>query len=336
MQRTTFWRSLCKLALGCALAWHVIDGGITTAEAYLGSFNQNDGYHLNSGTILGDVSIYNAGASGINAGGGGFASINADTGLWKVVGPVGGYFATAANRNAVVSGGPPYPTNPATAVAAYIVGDHFMGRPTDGVALALRNDTPLGTGAMIYDYSLDTYDFGGPTPASVNSGIVLMQFYFCPNPGDTPVPGTVPREKFTMSLVDSVGNVGMQWGYARDNSVYWRDSSSNPWVPTSIVANQLNYDGMRISLDLNTDTFGVDYYVVNTNTWSTMVPAGTPMGQPMQNFTKLQWQLEDGLFAGLGGKNFFDDFSFTIPEPSTYAMLAMAALGGLIWRRRRG
>ncbi len=301
------------------------------AAAYLGSFTGNDGYFLGSGTILGDVTYYNAGQYGPNAGGGpGPTQITADTGLWSLVSPVGGYFANTADRLAATSAGPPYPTNPTTAVPAYLVGDHFPGRNDFG-SLALRNDTPLGTGAMVYDYQFDTYDFGGLAPASITAGPLVLCFYFCPNPGDTPNPGTRTGDKFTLSLTDSSGNVGMEFGYLRDNAVVWRDSNTNPWNPTAFIADQSNWDGVRITLDLTSDTFGFDYYDVSNNTWNTIVSPGTAMGMPMNNFTTLRWQLEDGLSAGIGGKNFFDDFK-PLPEPaSATALLALAAFT----RRRR-
>ena len=48
----------------------------------------------------------------------------------------------------------------------------------------------------------------------------------------------------------------------------------------------------------------------------------------MQDLTVLRWQLEDGLFAGVGGKNFFDDFAFTVNVPEPTGLV----LGGA-WRR---
>ena len=103
------------------------------------------------------------------------------------------------------------------------------------------------------------FDFGGPAPASVTSGPVLTEFYFCPNPGDTSDPSGAPsKDKFTMSFKDSLGNIGLEWGYARDNAVYWRTSPSNPWTPTAFVADQTNWDGLRVNIDLTLDTFGVD------------------------------------------------------------------------------
>ncbi len=305
------------------------------AWAYLGSFNAADGYYVQSGSIAGDVSHYNAGQSGANAGGGGLVALAPDTGLWDVTGQVGGYFATAANRATGTSGAPPYVASPPGAVGAYIVGGHGGGRTGD-LCLALRNDTPLGvTGPMTYDYDLDTFDFGGVSPASVTSGIVPVNFYYCPNPGDSNGAGSLATDKFTMSFKDSANNIGFQWGYLRDNSVVWRTNPSGPWTPTSFIADQSNWDGLQIKIDLTTDTFSIDYFDISASTTTNMVPAGTALNVPMTNLTTLGWQLEDGLFAGVGGKNFFDDFSFTnpVPEPSTMALVALA-VGGLWWRKR--
>jgi hypothetical protein len=165
-----------------------------------------------------------------------------------------------------------------------------------------------------------------------------MGFYFCPNPGDTPNPGTVPRDKFTMTFADSVGNIGFQWGYGRDNSVTWRTDPSGPWNITSFTADATNWDGVRFELDLTSDTFAFDYYDISSNTWTNIVPTGTAMWQPMSDFTVLGWQLEDGLSAGVGGKNFFDDFSFSapVPEPSAWLLGILAAGGLTLVRSRRG
>ncbi len=297
-----------------------------SANAYLGSFSPNDGYNVQSGLVYGDVSYYDAGQYGVNAGGGsGPNQIVADSGLWSVQGAVGGYFSNAANRTSYISGTPPYPTTGTGALAAYVVGNHAPGR-LDGSSLAIRNDTPLGaTGPLVYDSALDTFDFGGITPASVTSGPLQVGLYFCPNPGDSaPDPSGMFADKFTMSLLDSVGNIGLQWGYARDNSVVWRDSPSNAWNSTTFVADQNNWDGVRFNLDLTADTFSMDYFDVSASTWTNIVPTGTAMGQAMGNFTTVRWQLEDGLFAGTGGKNFFDDFSISsVPEPGTAALFVI-------------
>ena len=90
---------------------------------------------------------------------------------------------------------------------------------------------------------------------------------------------------------------------------------------------------MRSTLDLTADTFMLEFYDSVGATWNTIAPAGTPMGSSMGNFTGLRWQLEDGINAGLGGKNFFDDASFSIPTPGATALAGIAMLTSL--RRRR-
>lgn len=312
----------------------------STASGYIGSCAPADGYTLNipSGGSANwvDVTYYNAGGFGANAGGGSVANIAPDSGKWKLLSSQGAFFPNLAARNAAVGTAPPYPPNvPPGTLPAYMVGNHFPGRGGDGSNLAFRNDTPAGFGAIKYGYTLDTYDFGGPAPASVTSGVVKVQLYFCPNPGDTPNPGGGHSlDKFAMTLKDQSGNVGLQWGYTRANEVTWRTSTSNVWTNTGIIADQTDWDGVRFEINLSNDTFSFDYYDVSANLWSNVVPAGTPLGMAMQNLTTLDWQLEDNLFAGIGGKNFFDDFCFmVIPAPSSLGLLVMGS--ALASRRRR-
>lgn len=335
--RTSAHQRRVLAACGTAFAAAILSVA-SPAAANLGSIRPADGYLVAGiGPFPADwvdVTYYNAGAFGANAGGGSVSLIAPDSGNWSLLSQVGGFFTSAAARNAAVGTAPPYPnTIPSNAVPVYMVGNHFPGRGGDGSNLAFRNDTPLGTGNTKYRYQLDTFDTGGPVPSTVTGGPVSMEMYFCPNPGDTPNPGTPRQDKFTMSLVDSSGNVGMEWGYARDNEVSWRDGPSSSWNYTGIFANATNWDGIKVDIDLSSDTFQLDYYVVSTNTWTTLAPAGTALGAGMTNFTTIDWELVDGLSAGIGGKNFFDDFTFVIPAPSSVALGAMGLL--LAARRRR-
>ncbi len=324
----------CLLALAAAAS---------PAMAYLGSFRPADGYTLSvpSGGPASwcDVSYYNAGQWGANAGGAPNPfNVTPNAGLWKLdaTSQVGAFFTTSAARNAST---PPtltnYPTTvPSNTAPVYIVGDHSPGRFFDGGALAVRNDTPAGTGAMSYSYNLDTYDTGGPVPSSVTSGNVGVKFYYQASPEQPPIAGTRAPDKFTMSFRDSVGNTGLQWGYTRDNEVVWRNSAI--WNYTGIYAGNYptNWDGVSASIDLTSGTFKLEYYIDASSTWVTLAAAGTPLANPMGNFTNLGWKMEDAVNLGLGGKNFFDDFSFSIPAPGPMALLG---LGGLIagTRRRR-
>lgn len=307
-------------------------GAAQNACAYLGSFGPNDGYYPQYGTVLGDVTYYNAGQSGANAGGGPTMPLPADTGLWKLQTPVGATFGNPVNRAAFTAGYPSYNPTPPNTIPVYLLGGHFPGRNNDGYNLAFRNDNPIGTGAARYRYAMDTYDTGGVIPSTVISGPVSMSFFFRPNPADAPPSnGALSDVKFTMSVLGTGGVVGFQWGYARDNTIMWRDSSSNPWNYTSFVGDQGDWDGVTFKLDLTAKTFSINYYDASALTTSVLVPAGTPMGLPMPNFVGLDWQLEDGVNAAanpnVGGKNYFDDFSFAgFPEPASMTALAGATM----------
>ncbi len=319
------------------------------AQAYLGGFEPADGYTLsaipqgsNPPSLYADVTYYNAGQFGANAGGGGVASIAPDFGLWSLQTQAGAYFRNSATRSTYTGGAPPYGPYPTFGsgddVPAYIVGHHSPGYLSP-YALALRNETPLFGppigGPMEYDYLLDTYDFGGPAPASITSGVVTTAFRFCPNPSDPPSPS--PRDKFIMSFSDGT-NIGLQIGYAGDNSIYWRAGSSGAWTYPGIIADSTNWDQFSVSIDLGADTFGISYHQIVPNITTTIVPAGAPLGAAMTNLSHLRWWLTDQVLGGTGGKNFFDDFRFrvpNVPEPSSILLLATAVSTAWLTRRRR-
>ncbi len=306
-----------------------------SAQAYLGSFDIPDGYNQFATQVPGtppsdfsDVVYYNAGVIGPKI------QIPYNSGQWQLLTQAGAFFPNGAARNAVVFGAPPYPAFPSSGtVPDYVIANHPGGRT--GGALALRNEGGPD-GAMEYDYTLDTVDFGGPTPASVTSGNVLTQFYFCPNGMDS----NPTAEKFIMSFRDNFGNTGLQVGYRHDNQVQWRPGSSGAWTLAGITADSLAYDGFRVDMNLSSDTFQLEYFDFSTSIWSTLAVAGTPLGASMQNLTNLRWWLDEFTVAGdpsgYAGKNFFDDFSFKVnpvPEPSS-CLLLLTGLCGLLVRRR--
>lgn len=329
--------SRSPLSIACLAGTVVILAGAAPALAHLGSFTPADGYSLaiyNGPANWCDVTMYNAGQYGPNSGGGsGPTNYAVNSGPWRVISQAGAFFPTTAARNAAIGGAPPYPNFiPAGTIPTYLVGDHFGGR-TDNSALAFRNDTAPGTvGPAVYDYDIDTYDTGGNVPASVTSGSVSYNIYFASMPDAPTQAGVRYHQKFHQSLLDSSGNIGAQWGWALDNEIIWRDGPSSAWNYTGLYTNG-GWDSMRSTLDLTSDTFMLEFYDSVGATWNTIAPAGTPMGTAMGNFTGLRWQLEDGINAGLGGKNFFDDASFSIPSPSAVALLGCAAFRGS--RRRR-
>lgn len=315
------------------------------AMAYLGSFEQADGYHfLNDGIPNNwiDVSNYNAGQHGANAGGGSSAPIVPNSGLWQCLGEPGSFFPNSALRNSYIGSvnppGTPYPTSgsipSSDMLGAYVIGDHPGGRTGD--ALGLRNVGPVGNGPIEYDYTLDSYDFGGTPPASVTSGPIQVGFWFWPSNKDTPP----SQDKFIMSFTDSIGNIGFQWGYNRDNEIYWRPGSSGSWNMTGLDATDPNsYNGMTIVIDLTSQNFSIQYYDISSNV-TTNLATGYPLGATMSDFTHIGWWLTDNTLAGpggWGGKNFFDDFTFkpNVPEPTGLPVTLLLLGCGVISRRRR-
>src|SRR5262245_40598818 len=110
-----------------AISAGAIAGLASPAFAHLGSFSPAYGYNISvySGSANWcDVSYYNAGSYGAFSGGGsGPTSIAPDSGNWKLISQVGGFFPSTAARNAALLGAPPYPTSvPPGTIAAYMVG----------------------------------------------------------------------------------------------------------------------------------------------------------------------------------------------------------------------
>lgn len=307
------------------------------AQANLGTFSPNEGYNLSvySGSYnWSDVSYYNAGKYGVNSGGGpGPTFITPNSSNWKLdPASAGGFFGSAAARSATIGTAPPYPTTNPLGMPAYLVGDHGPGR-TDNSSLAFRNDNPLGSvGPAIYTYDFDTYDTGGPVASSVTSGPVSFNIFMAASPGFPIGTGQRYPQKFHQSFMDTSSNIGAEWGYAYDNEIIWRSSSSNPWNYTGLYTNGA-WDGMTVNIDLTAQTFELKFFDATSSTTTVLAPAGTPLGASMANFTSLRWQLEDGVNGGVGGKNFFDDAKLTIPAPGALGLLGMGALAAA--RRRR-
>lgn len=276
-----------------------------------------------------DVTRYNAGQFGSNAGGpGGIAvDIRDDTGLWTAVS--GGRLDEDLNApiyNGSISGpGRDY-------AIAYRYTNSRSGMQVLDI-LATEVDS-------IYDYTLDSRDFG-QTPSSTNNNQVTMSFWFCPADTDD----TYAQNTLGLGVWDTQGQRLVEVGYRGDNMLQYRVGSSSLWQTTSVAVGSFGWSQFVISLDTTSDTVNVSALAWDDNTStlgnSQTLLATTGIGLDSQALHKLRWSTEGGVFdEGTGDaayKNFFDDFQFAVavvPEPGS-ALLAGVALALIGTRRRR-
>lgn len=264
----------------------------------------NTGSTPSTGGHACDFTRYDAGGSGsANGGPGGSpADIPDNSGLWQALEGGRLYEDTAwATRN----------DNNRNYITTYSIAR--SGQQSMDILTANKDDAGAN---LRYKYSLDSRDFNGETPTSVTSGRVVMTFYFCPT-GFKSAFGGAGHLSFDpssrMSLMDSNGNVGFRFGFdsftnsAACNVAYEAQGGS---VMLGQTANPNNWDGARITLNLDTDKIKLEYFVVTTGQWTTLVNNAS-MLTPMTNFSALEFWQAKGQF-----KNYWDDFSFEVLPPS--------------------
>lgn len=302
------------LALACLMFT-----GTQTAYAYLGGFEDVDGYE----SFLNDVATYNAGQYGPNAGGGTYINIPDNTGLWaKLQGPL-------------------YPTQGTAGGVAYATGHQNLDRTNPGTAdqalVITTNADGWGGGPQEYSYQLDAFDLGGVNPATTGGDTIDLSFWSCSRiygagePGGGLLAGTVGN---TVSFYDSSGNLGFAVGYRQPGVTtdYAAYNVNGTWVQTTETINPTTYHRWDVSLDLATQTVTIDLF---NNSVLTNVVTSVPLFNSMSNFTELR-------FLGTAGVTnakiwSLDDFEMSasgIPEPTT-GVLALFACMAMSLRRSR-
>lgn len=193
-----------------------------TAQAYLGGFEENDGYHFGSpvGNTLGgnDVTRYNAGQYGTNGGSGGSATlITPDTGLWRVI--AGGRLENQTNDYYVIRHSSPGGHSSPNVLGMTTGNSAFVGVDTE------------------YQYDFDARDFDGNTPSSLANRVVDMEFHWCPvNAGIGGSTSTLNDPGATLQLQDSLGANFFEIGsYGPNETVAYR-ILGGPWVNAGFSA----------------------------------------------------------------------------------------------------
>jgi len=288
-----------------------------TAEAYLGEFENADGY----GSFLNEVSTTNAGAHGANAGGGTLTTIPVNSGLWvKLQGPV-------------------YPTTGTAGGIAYATGHQNLDRTNPGTSdqalVITTNADGWGGSAQEYAYSVDNYDLNGVNPLSTGSDTIDISFWSCAqivgssNPATGLGAGTIGD---TISFYDSSGNLGFSVGYRQPGTTTdYAATNVGSWVQSTVAVNPSTYHRWDITLDLLNDTVSIDIFEGATLT--TLV-SGAPLANNMNNFTEMRFESTPGVNNAKIWS--LDDFGMNVhpvPEPTSFALLTLGTIACV--RRRK-
>ena len=218
---------------------------------------------------------------------------------------------------------------------------HGTAVPRTGAAiLDLRTESVYASGGdgANYNYAINSDDFGGTNPSSVNSGIIDFDYWICPNTwsGDanffTPA-GIYQTTSLLNSSGDIVASIGMHsLGNQNSPEVHYSVDGVN-WISTGLLADSSTWTNVSMSIDLDamTSTIGFTDSASNSHVSSSLAWDGSITDTSVST---LNLQMIDGV-----GKNYFDDFSFSVapsavPEPSS-AALAFVGLFVLATQRRR-
>lgn len=338
------------------------------AEAYLGSFEEQDGYRIPiNGQILSsflvgdaqfylnniedngytgvvplgtfpntygdgthgvDLSRYNAGEYGTNNGGPGGTAAD-------ITDNSGLWRALAGGRLNEDVAAPYYYGNNFT--RDYVHAYRYPGARTGAAVLnLLASEVNLS-----YAYTLDARDFNGITPSANGASLIQMAFWLCPSDWDDDDTDNI----LSLSLVDAANQTVFQVGYTGDNMLQYRVSGGS-WQTTAYRMGTAGWSEVIVILDPVNNTAGLvtSAYDDFSSTLGpqTYVLANQLLGLDAGALTGLQWDLRGGTLnnGAASFKNYFDDFNFTlspvvVPEPGSVLLLGLAIVMLVMPRKRR-
>lgn len=325
--------------------------------AYLGSFEEQDGYRIPStGQILSnfivgdaqfylnnidsngytgvvplgaypntlgdsthgaDLSRYNAGAYGTNNGGPGGSAAD-------IADNSGLWRALGGGRLNEDADAPYYYGGSFS--RDYVQAYAYPGARTGSSVLnLLASETSLS-----YAYTLDSRDFDGMTPAASGASLVQMAFWLCPSDWDDDDTDNI----LALSLTDAMSQTVFEVGYTGDNMLQYRLPAGS-WQTTAYRMGTSGWSQLIVIFDAVNNTAGLVTSAFNDTT-STLGPqsyvlSNQTLGLDAQALTGLQWDLRGGPLnnGAVSFKNYFDDFNFTlspvlVPEPSSLLMVGLA------------
>jgi hypothetical protein len=301
--------------------------GLEPAFGYLGSFETADGYQGNGLQPMRDVSGYNAGQFNSSNGGlgGSFSNITPNAGLFYKfdVGEV-----TEDHLGELIA-------HPGIARSG---SSSLVLRTGSSNTSSPEYYGDSGGDGADYLYHFDTYDYDLADPSAVSSGILTLDYYYCPQ-----VPffslGQISTTEFVNSLGETVFAIGTRgqldsFGNAMFTAqpiITWQDATG--WHDTNIVGNNADWDRVTLSFDLDQDRVSFNYFsTLDGNSHTLAFNVNTASN--LDRLSGIRFTAQPGTT-----KNSYDDFdlqgSFSVvPEPGSAVCLLSAGVLFSLRRRR--
>lgn len=149
--------------------------------------------------------------------------------------------------------------------------------------------------SLQYDYTLDSRDLGGTTPSSTLASIIAMTFWFCPADTDDTDAGNL----FGLTLRDALGQSLVSVGYTGENVVQYRmTGSGGSWISSGSQVGTQGWSEMTVVLNTQSDTVNVSVRAYDDLTAtlgaSVSILTGQSLGVDADALTDLRWDLRGG------------------------------------------
>ena len=191
---------------------------------------------------------------------------------------------------------------------------------------------------LTYDYSLDSRDLNGLAPTQTSQYRTTMSFWFCPTDSDDGFADNV----FSLSLRDQTGQSLLEFGYTGDNTLQYRVGNSSLWQTTTVNVGTHGWSQAVMTVDAFTNTASFSAVAWDDGTGSLTSHdfiADVALGVDAGSLDTLQWNTKGGVLdAGAGAvahKNTFDDFQFNAVLVPEPGSAWLVALAGLATLRRK-
>jgi len=286
--------------------------------AYLGGFEQDDGYIISETTFprrVYDIAHYNAGQFGANVQPGTFTPLNNGIGSWEklqgsphvIVPPSSNILGVYATTHPETAAGRPFRVIPIQEERSLVI---------------TANDQGLSGPPQEYSYQIDKFDLRGMAPLSTGKQVIKISFWACAELRDDLAAGTIGN---ALSFLDEYGNKGFELGYIQpgtttDNLAY---NLGSGWVDTGITVDPLGWHRLDFTLDLARDLVSIDYTpVARFSSVATrpnpLVPLATIPVVTSAPISRMDTLKELRFLSSAGDNNdklwALDDFDFCVKE----------------------